>query len=801
MVPQSVLDAAPPARATFPTPANQASPDLTETVADRAFDAVRAALATFSEEGSDDALTALRNACLTASGLVARMSRRQAQGPVAMAATRLAGEAVASGALDEPIGPDELARVLAPAVPGWPRILAAMLLTSAWNWPDAPRLDEVPSWLWEDYTRWLFAPPHGFDAPGQAEAYAAYYLQRLEELAHLAAVNRGSLAVRAALSAYLKASNCVPLFLSTGSLRRHFQLRGQILRAATSVGTAEEMWPQPRDGRRLRVGFVRRAFGANAEMTATLPLFEQLDPDRFEVILFAESETRTPIEDYARGRAADFRLLPTGGDAPAQALRDAALDVVVFATDLTATFSAATQLALQRTAPLQIVTNASAATTGFPEIDLYVSGTRTEAPEAAAQFTERLALLAGPGHAFNFEADKQEPTTNWTRSALGLPDDAIVFVSATDLLKITPEMQCLWTRLLAAVPNSHLLVNPIIPSDAPPSLVNRFCASFDRNLKASGIDDSRLHVAPLDSVSRSDQKSLIAVGDVFLGTYPVDDVGTITIPLDLGMPLVVREGVASRSRRCAGLLRSIGFEEFIAADDEGYLQQSVRLATDSHLRVDLRGRLEKTMNRMPQFMDTLAASEAFGEIMLRAYDEIAANGREAFRKETRPLMADAVDDPAAVLATSRSLLEIGMTDDAKMQVSLVLAAQPASVPGRQMMARILLLRGNLSRATEYLLAAVQDGSAPAEVWRDLAGALQQGGNGPGAINALQTAIRVNPGDAESWFMLGDIASRCGHADILRGVNSILEKLAPDDPRLGPLLEAARNLGPAPVETR
>ena len=39
-----------------------------------------------------------------------------------------------------------------------------------------------------------------------------------------------------------------------------------------------------------------------------------------------------------------------------------------------------------------------------------------ESAEAPAHFSERLALLPGPTHAFNYEADRLEPTTSWTRA-------------------------------------------------------------------------------------------------------------------------------------------------------------------------------------------------------------------------------------------------------------------------------------------------------------------------------------------------------------------------------------------------
>ena len=215
---------------------------------------------------------------------------------------------------------------------------------------------------------------------------------------------------------------------------------------------APDFAARSRGGRRLRVGFVNRHFGAQTETYSTLPTFSRLDPARFEVQLFACHYHDTALEQYARGCAEQFTLLPGAIGAQLEVLRAAELDVLVFGTNVTAVFHEVTRLALHRVAPLQVVNNSSCTTTGLPEIDLYVSGTATEAPGAQAHFTERLALLRGPAHAFDYQTDRQPPAGTWTRAALGVPEEAMLFVSAANYFKIIPEMQHAWARLLAAVP-------------------------------------------------------------------------------------------------------------------------------------------------------------------------------------------------------------------------------------------------------------------------------------------------------------------------------------------------------------
>ena len=101
----------------------------------------------------------------------------------------------------------------------------------------------------------------------------------------------------------------------------------------------------PRSGRRLRLGFVSRDFGAQTETYTTLPCFENLDPDRFEAVLFALHEGDNVLETHARDHSAEFHVLPSELDAQVRILRDAALDVVIFGANVTALCNEVARLA------------------------------------------------------------------------------------------------------------------------------------------------------------------------------------------------------------------------------------------------------------------------------------------------------------------------------------------------------------------------------------------------------------------------------------------------------------------------
>jgi tetratricopeptide (TPR) repeat protein len=283
-------------------------------------------------------------------------------------------------------------------------------------------------------------------------------------------------------------------------------------------------------------------------------------------------------------------------------------------------------------------------------------------------------------------------------------------------------------------------------------------------------------------------KGLLQLGDIYLDPFPVGDAESVRSALELGLPVVAMSGTPARTRATAGLLVSLGLDENVAADREGYFARATELARDAALRADLRSRTTQALAASPIAADALALGDALGAVLLQACEELSAHGAAAFRRAATPI-STAGNDIAGILAAGESLLAAGLADDAWTQACAALAAQPSSLPARHLMGRVLDQRGQRHRARDYLLAAIEGGCAPAAVWRDLAGLLDRLGQGPDAISAIDTALRLAPEDVESWFVLGELAQRRGHAEILRDVAGFVQRHAPDDPRAQQLLAA------------
>jgi len=655
-----------------------------------------------------------------------------------------------SGAQDYPLSSEDTGKLAGFNVKDWPGLVAMMVLAPAWRCSQPPLFAQVPETWWPSYSHWLFTPPKGFNAPGDAELYAKHIYRHLQDLEVWVQKNLGSVAVRAATKTFIHLPTSVQLYFSAGHLRAHAELRGTILRRFLVDRNASfDLFALPREGRRLRIGFVNRHFGPQTESYTTIPCFEHLDPARFEVLLFTLRDDGSPLEQYCRSKAASFEVMPLDLPGQLSALRAASLDVIVYGTNITAVFNEISQLALNRIAPLQVVNNSSCITSGLSTVDLYVSGDLTELPDSASHFTERLGLLPGPAHAFNYEADRQEPAQVWSKSALGVPDDAFLFVSAANYFKVIPEMREAWARMLAAVPGSRLLLHPFNRNWSRSYPVKRFCTEFEAVLTRHGVDHNRLIVSTLDLPSRSDLCSLISVADLYLDTAPFGGVNSLVDPLEAGVPVIAWQGETMRARMGSALLKSLGLDDLIVKNEAHYIELAVRIAESPLLKAEISGRIKAAMNNNPVFLDALAASDQFGNLIEAAYDELVEVGGKAFRRNRKPLRATR---PA-----------------------------PLTRDERRRHGNELLAQGSSARAVSYLLAALEQDDGTAGLWLDAAKALRANGNHNDAITALENAIRIDDTLYAGWVMLAELADQAGNVELAGQCRKIMWDLKPDEP--------------------
>jgi protein O-GlcNAc transferase len=681
------------------------------------------------------------------------------------------------GAHDLPANVDDIEAAREFSGQGWNGLLAAMLLVPSWQLSKTPALDDVPDWLWSDYVAWLFTAPLRFSST-ELDAGSDHGAKRLRDLERLVNRNTGSATIRAALNGYLQASGKTIASGDASVWRQQVESRGKLLARVHLRGRCDyDPVVNPRHGRRLRVGFVARDFGPNPSTYSALACFEQLDAKAFDAFLFPLIANETPEAQYCLRRARASQALPEGIAERVSALRNAQLDVVVFVGDLDAEWSDLAELALHRIAPLQVVNHRSGYSTGLPEIDLYVSGSEL----SPAAFTERLGVVRGPAHSIAFaQVDGLPVPALATREEVGLPVDRSVFVTLVDVAGAEQSRLDKWAEILAQNESTHLAI--AFAHEGPGSELTRFCSAVDRALAKHDVEQTRVTIFPTSAVRPHESRALIALGDVFLDADGGSFGAWATAEaLRAGVPVVAASNRPDYAP--AFMLESLELADFAATDLETYGRLALSLIADTVRRKKIRERISAAMEATPAFMDTLAASDAFGALLESAFDELASLGRADFRKQTDPVRCFGVENPGESVDAGLAAHANGDIDTAAMEANLALRSAPADTRVRYLQGLVLHAQGNNSRAVDYLIAAVQRSDATSAMWFSLAKALRDNRQPGEAIQVLETCIRLDGGNVEALFMLHELAEAAGATEIARDVLECLKHAAPEDPRV------------------
>lgn len=662
---------------------------------------------------------------------------------------------------------------------GWVGVLAGMLGVGAGEITRLPQLDAVADWLWSDYSRWLFAGRPRFALQG-SDVWTAAQVERAGDVAAWLTRNVGSSVSRAAADALLRAENGSGTTTARSSGGRAFgQARGKIL---TKLGGAdrETFLPpvQPRHGRRLRLGFVSIHFGPNPDVVRVIPYFEQMNPAAFEVFLFPLTASETAEAAYASSRVTSTQVLPAGTLARVALLREAQLDALVFVGDLRGEPNELTELAVHRIAPLQVVNAWSGATTGLPEIDLAICPVSATTPELAECFTERIGGMRGP--AVNISpalADADTPQV--TRAELELPMGSPLLVATVDHSGAALGQLQAWAEILARIPDAHLAVAYLQTGET--SLLARFCGAVDRVFDAQNVARNRVHIFPAAVTQPQVARALIALGDLFLDAQAGSAAGwAVAEALRRGIPTVVLTDEISAS---AALLNSMGLSRWVASNFAEYVNLAAGVFTNRETLNELKTQLAAKVEAIPPFLDSLAASDAFGALIETAFDEVASLGRADFRQQTDLVRCFGLDDLTEAVEVGLVAHAQGDLDTAAAQAALALRSAPSDVRARQLYGIVLHAQGNLPRAIEYLMAAVQQSEATAATWYFLALALRDNGQTSEAIQALETCIRLDHRHVDALLAILELAERVGATDIARDVLESLQMVAPEDPRV------------------
>lgn len=332
------------------------------------------------------------------------------------------------------------------------------------------------------------------------------------------------------------------------------------------------------------------------------PLLAHADRTRVEWFAYSNSASSDAITARLRTRVHQWHDIAKLTDrACLDRLRSDGLDVLLDLSGHTAGGRPAVIAA--RAAPLQIAYLGYPAPSGVRGIDAMIADSIVMPSGAETGWPERVLRLP---HAFLCYEPYPETPEVTPRSIA----TTFTFGSFNNLAKLDDATVALWCRVLAAVPESRLLLCATTLNEAATA------ARMQSRFAAHAIARGRVQCLP-PIASPAQLLARYAEIDVALDPLRFNGGTTTLDALWQGVPVITRPGAIMPSRMAASVLTTAGLSDWIASHESDYVAIAVRAAASrgalAELRLGLRARLAHTA-----LIDGARFASAFIESIERA---------------------------------------------------------------------------------------------------------------------------------------------------------------------------------------
>lgn len=326
----------------------------------------------------------------------------------------------------------------------------------------------------------------------------------------------------------------------------------------------------------IRVGMVSGDYRWHATAFFLPPLLENRDRGRWRAHLYANVASPDAATERFRAMAdawTDIRGLDD--EAAAERVRADGIDILI---DLNGhTRGHRLGLFARRPAAVQATWMDYPGPTGLAQIDYAITDRHHTPPGTEDDYVETVLRL--PNDRFCYEPPASaEPVSPAPATANGY----VTFSCFNALYKIGPACIAAWATILKAVPGSRLR---LLGATA-------LASSFRQRFATHGVDPVRIEV-----LSPAPQPVVMArYGgiDLALDSFPYSGGLTTCEALWMGVPVVTFPGERVASRHSTAHLRTVGLDDLVAVNVDGYIARAIDLARDpglARLRQEIRPRM------------------------------------------------------------------------------------------------------------------------------------------------------------------------------------------------------------------
>jgi predicted O-linked N-acetylglucosamine transferase (SPINDLY family) len=238
----------------------------------------------------------------------------------------------------------------------------------------------------------------------------------------------------------------------------------------------------------------------------------------------------------------------------------------------------------RKPAPVQINMIGFPSTTGLTAIDYRVTDSLCDPAGMTDEFNTEKLLRIDPVF-WCYQPPHNVPEVGELSAKT---DGVVTFTSVNNFTKVTPEVQKLWARILAAVLNSRLILQTsALSSESTQNKVRKLFAE-------GGVSADRLEFRPWSDFGKYVQ--LLERSDMTLDPFPFNGGTTTCHSLWMGAPVVTLAGDRHASRMGLSMMNCVGLPEFVAKTADEYVEiaslMSRNLPRLAEIRAGMRDRLK-----------------------------------------------------------------------------------------------------------------------------------------------------------------------------------------------------------------
>ena len=319
--------------------------------------------------------------------------------------------------------------------------------------------------------------------------------------------------------------------------------------------------------KKLKIGYFSSNFFCHPTMSFVLPIIENHDLDKFDIVLYSCSDNKDFITERLIKTGVEYKTVSgLTNEKIAKTINKDEIDILVDLTGYSHSEQAIWTL-LFKPAPIIIQGFGFLGTYGIKEVDYILTDKFTIPWGTEKYYTEKPMYIKSGMNRFTFLTGEQH-----LPQITPIPyeqNEYITFGSFNSISKINTYTLNLWSEVLKAVPNSKLL---IYRTQMEEKDIVRFKKVFDAN----GIEPERI-IFDSRPTPESHMNSYLKC-DIALDPMPFSGLTTTLEQAFMGIPTLTMPKDTMASKGTARINKMLGLNEFIAKNEKDYIKKAIKLA-------------------------------------------------------------------------------------------------------------------------------------------------------------------------------------------------------------------------------